>query len=123
MHAACLVALTVLMSPPHRVCAAVQGAPSVVQATGIGKPPAGRAPAQAYLMARRAAEVVAVRNLAAQLAGANDGPSASARGVRLQATLRGFRYVAVRTLSDGRVEVTVEMPLRPAESPPVTGGW
>ncbi|RJP40855.1 MAG: hypothetical protein C4547_02150 [Phycisphaerales bacterium] len=40
---------------------------NVVYASGVGLPPPGRHPAQARLMARRAAEVVAVRNLARRL--------------------------------------------------------
>lgn len=70
--------------------------PQVVRATGIGRPPKHLQGPRARLMARRAAEVVAVRNLARKI------PAPFARPVR------NFRYVAERNLDDGRVEVTVE---------------
>ena len=52
------------------------------------------------MMARRAAEVVAVRNLAKKL------------GYPRRATIRGFRYVSTEYLDDGSVRVTAEYPLR-----------
>lgn len=52
--------------------------------------------AQARLMARRAAEVTAVRNLAAKI------------GLPPRAQLSSFRYVSFRNLAGGAVEVTVE---------------
>jgi hypothetical protein len=52
--------------------------------------------AQARLMARRAAEVVAVRNLASKL------------GLPSGARVPSFRYVEARELKGGAVEVTVE---------------
>ena len=88
----------------------------MMRATGIGRPPQGRSPAQARLLARRAAEVVALRNLAAKLA-ARDLAAAERRASTgtfrrtSQAHLRGFRYLPPRYLPDGRVEVTVELPL------------
>lgn len=68
----------------------------VVTATGIGRPPKHLHGPRARLMASRAAEVVAVRNLARKI------PPRFARPAR------NFRYVAERDLDDGRVEVTVE---------------
>ncbi len=73
----------------------------VVRATGVGHPPPRMAGPRGRLMARRAAEVVAVRNLATKL------------GMGHRAALRGFRYVSTRHRPDGSVEVTVET-TRPA---------
>lgn len=69
---------------------------SVVRAKGFGRPPAHLSGARARLMARRAAEVTAVRNLAAKL--------------RLPpgSYVRGFRYLPPIYRPDGWVEVVVE---------------
>jgi len=66
--------------------------------------------ARAKLMARRAAEVVAVRNLAASLRGqpVPAGQAGVARS-RLDGVVRGFRYLPARELPDGTIEVTVEL--------------
>ncbi len=88
-----MLGLTVSEPPP------VAGAPSpagAVQAVGVGYPPAGVRGAQARLMARRAAEVVAVRNLAAKLR------------LAPRARLPAFRYVGTKHFTNGSVEVTVE---------------
>lgn len=69
---------------------------AVVQAVGIGFPPPRMPGAQGRMMARRAAEVVAVRNLAVKL------------GIGPQERLPLFRYVSTKYLSNGTVEVTVE---------------
>ena len=69
---------------------------ATVQAVGVGYAPARMRGAQARLMALRAAEVAAVRNLAAKL---QLGP---------RAHLSGFRYVSTKHLPNGAVEVTVE---------------
>lgn len=71
-----------------------------VQAVGIGYPQRHLKGARARLMARRAAEVVAVRNLARKL------------GYPRRAAIRGFRYVSAEYLDDGSVRVTAEYPLR-----------
>ena len=68
----------------------------VVSAGGIGHPPRHMRGVQARLMARRAAEVTAVRNLAAKL------------GLPPGARMGSFRYVSARNLPGGAVEVTVE---------------
>ena len=82
--------------PAHAECDRVPDSVVVVRATGIGYPPPRVRNPRARLMARRAAEVSAVRNLARRL-GHGD-----------HATLHGFRYVSTRYLVDGSVEVTVE---------------
>ena len=71
----------------------------VIRATGVGHPTPGLPPAQAKLMARRAAEVRAVRALAAKM------------GYHRRATIRGFRYVSTTYRPDGTVEVVVEYPV------------
>ncbi len=68
----------------------------VIQATGVGHPPRGMTGPRAKLMARRAAEVTAARNLQLKL-----DPSG-------RAPVPSFRYVATKYLAGGAVEVTVE---------------
>lgn len=82
----------VLMMPATAIGAPRNTAPVAI---GVGRPTPGRSPAQARLMARRAAELVAVRDLARQ--------HTSAPSVRVQ----GFYYVRYREFRDGRVEVVV----------------
>ena len=80
----------------NEVGAAPIEAPPVLRAAGIGKPPPRLSGAQARLMARRAAEVRAVRNLARKL------------GHGGRATVRGFQYRGTEYFSDGSVKVVVE---------------
>jgi hypothetical protein len=115
MHAALLAVLSLVVPCVPGAAHDGQGS-QVIRATGIGRPPHGRSPAQARLLARRAAEVVALRNLAAKLEAhdraAPEGPPATGTFRRTSlAHLRGFRYLPPRYLPDGRVEVTVELPL------------
>jgi len=74
----------------------VQPPGCVIRATGVGHPPPGMTGGRARLMARRAAEVWAVRNLVTKL------------GCRGRATIRGFHYAATTYRADGSVEVVVE---------------
>ncbi|MFQ5461559.1 MAG: hypothetical protein ACE5E5_02925 [Phycisphaerae bacterium] len=71
---------------------------NVIVATGHGKPPKRLTGARARMMARRAAEIVAVRNLA--------------RKLRIGNRIRGFRYAHTAYHADGSVTVTVEYPRR-----------
>ena len=73
--------------------------PVVVRATGIGYPPRQVTGRRASLLARRAAEVTAVRNLARKL----DLPP--------HTRLSGFRYVSSEQRPDGAFVVTVEYKL------------
>ena len=81
----------------------------VIRAMGLGHPPPQMSGGQARLMARRAAEVRAVRNLAVKL------------GFGRRARVRGFRYTATRYRPDGSVEVVVEQPVRTV--PTYVGMW
>lgn len=85
---------------------------AVIRAVGIGRPPEGKTGPQATLMARRAAEVVALRNLAAMVEGQHVSQSP---GGEITATTKGFiagyTLLPPRTLPDGTVEVAVELPV------------
>jgi len=84
---------------------------AAVQAVGIGYPPPRLPGVRGRLMAQRAAEVVAVRNLAVKL------------GVGSQGRLPSFRYVSTKHLLNGSVEVTVETTVpvgRSTTAPPTT---
>lgn len=74
----------------------VQRVTPVVRAQGWGRPPAKYAGARAKLMARRAAEVVALHNLAARL----DLPPGG--------VLRGFTWRPPTYHADGSVTIIVE---------------
>ncbi len=68
----------------------------LIRVTGVGHPPLHMTGVRARLMARRAAEVRAVRNLASTL------------GCGGRAVVRGFRYASTAYQADGSVEVVVE---------------
>ncbi len=93
-------------------CAGLKDRPPVhsncVRSVGIGYPPRHLKGARARLMARRAAEVVAVRNLARKL------------GYPRRATIRGFRYVSTEYLDTGSVRVIAEYPLGACRPPAAT---
>lgn len=85
---------------PVRVVHAANSEPTAVgsepTAVGIGHPPAHMRGAQARLMAKRAAEVRAVRNLATKV------------GHGRRTTIRGFRYLSTTYRTDGSVRVVVK---------------
>jgi hypothetical protein len=83
----------------------VEGRPQIIQTTGMGRPSLRHPPAQACLMARRAAEVAAVRN------------AARADGQGNVMFVRGFQYLHSRTHADGSVEVTVQYQRQTTSAP------
>lgn len=112
-----LIAIMLVMGAATADSTSQPAAGGVIRATGVGYPPGHMTGGRARLMARRAAEVVAVRNLAVKLSGrqpqtADVGSTYS----RLNTTIQGFRYLPPRHLPDGSVEVTVEMSLTSASS-------
>ena len=90
------------------------GASSGKSAEGVGRPRPDMPAAQSRLMARRAAEIVAVRNLGrggtGQLKSTPSGrqtwPFRHGR-VSYAGTVRHFEVTSVRNLPDGRVVVRV----------------
>ncbi len=84
----------------------------VLQAVGIGKPPAKYHGARARLMAERAAHVVATRNLLAKVSGV-DTTRSGAGHVYLEGRLAGVRYLPTVFHLDGSAEVVAEVELAP----------
>jgi hypothetical protein len=85
---------------------------TTIRATGKGLPPPQMSGQQARLMAERAAQVIAVRNLAATVRGLpipDHGNAASPLPAEVAARIRGYRYLPARPMPDGSVEVTVEL--------------
>ena len=64
-----LIAIMLVMAPPAADSTSQPAAGGVIRASGVGYPPEHMTGGRARLMARRAAEVVAVRNLAVKLSG------------------------------------------------------
>ena len=97
--------------------------PVTIKATGGGAPPLRAAnPAQARLMAERAAKLDAYRNLLEQAYGVNISSSSTVRNFatqndvirsRVDAYIRGAKVVDTRMLDDGGVEVEMEVTLGP----------
>jgi hypothetical protein len=84
----------------------------VLRATGTGLPPRGAAnPAQAQLMARRASEVVALRNLAALATGKTVEGDPRTNRTWVKAFIRGFRVIERRENPDGSFTTVVELPI------------
>lgn len=81
--------------PSSLPCTASPPRFQTITATGVGYPPPGKKDPQARLLARRAAEVVAVRNL-------------RRKANRLGATVRSFRYVSSTRRSNGSFQVIVQ---------------
>lgn len=113
-----LMAATLLMLPGPALPPTPSSTPKVIRAVGIGQPPRHLTGTQARLMARRAAEVIAVRNLAAKLARV-DRVSTHRHPTRvtsLQTRLRGFQYGPAVVLPNGHVKVVAYTTLPPAGS-------
>jgi len=95
--------------------------PIIIRATGGGAPPAQAVnPAQARLMAERAAKLDAYRNLLEQAYGVNISAKSTVRNFitqndvirsRVEAYVRGARVVDTRHLEDGGVEIEMEVTL------------
>jgi len=81
-----------------------------VRATGIGRARPGLHGPQARLMAERASQVTAARNLLAKTAGVPRIESGRARWI---GTLRGHRYLPTRYERDGTALSVVEWPISP----------
>jgi hypothetical protein len=111
MHVSVLSALITIVPLQVQHGQRDENPPAAIRTTGIGKPSPGRPSAQSRLMARRAAEVVAVRNLAAKLHNVSVDSTEGTGHITMATRIRGFRYRSSRLLPDGRVEVTVELPL------------
>ena len=94
-----------------------------ITATGQGGARAGLAPAQARLMAERAAHVVATRNLARKIFGQEVQLDETGSGTgALEVFLKGVRQVSSTPVEGGQYEVTVGIPLREMGKT-VTGIW
>jgi hypothetical protein len=90
-----------------------------LEAEGIGKPPAGKSGAQARLMARRAAEVIAVRNLGRAQAGV-DTERRSGR-IRWSGVVRGYRIKSEQARPDGTHKIVVTSRGTPSPISPARG--
>jgi hypothetical protein len=84
---------------------------TVTRGFGEGEPPQrpGLSPAQRRLMARRAAEVRAVRDALAQSIGASQPTSAGSDRVEVGGQVAGFRVIGSQELPDGRWRAVVEI--------------
>jgi len=102
MNTALILSIVILGGYPGQ--GPISTAPTLVRAVGTGFPPSRVKGAQARLLARRAAEVSALRNLATKLE------------LRRHGRLPPFRYVSTKHLPNGSIEVTVEtiIPIHPA---------
>jgi hypothetical protein len=94
---------------------------SSLKATGVGISPEGSSGSEASLMAERAAEVDARRNLAEEFYGVQIDAATTVRDfvvqhdevkAKLETFLRGARKTDTRFLADGSIEVDVEIPLQ-----------
>ena len=95
--------------------------PITIRATGSGAPPPSAInPAQARLMTERAAKLDAYRNLLEQAYGVQITSNSTVRDfvlqsdtirARVEAFIKGATVVDTRHLSDGSVEVDMEMTL------------
>ena len=113
--AACLVAL--LVSAPGLGRGEQAGGNDPVgqvslKVTGVGKAPESkRGTAQGRLMAERAAEMVAKRNLGLAIGKVSAEGTEKDKDIFVSAFIRGAHVTDKKVLPDGTVEVTVELPL------------
>jgi hypothetical protein len=97
---------------------------NVIIAKGIGKPPTySESSAQAKLMARRAAIVVAQRNLAKVVGKVVKESRGRVTRTRIKAFLRGAKIREVCELPNGSMEATLELPLNGKPSLATTLGY
>jgi hypothetical protein len=97
---------------------------NVIVAKGIGKPPTYTVSStQAKLMARRAAIVIAQRNLAKVVGKVVKQSHHGVTRTRITAFIRGAKIRDVRELSNGWFEATLELPLNGQESLATTLGY
>ena len=83
-----------------------------LKVTGIGKAPdSKRGTPQGRLMAERAAEMVAKRNLGLAIGKVSVEGTEKDKEIFVSAFVRGARVTDKKVLPDGTVEVTVELPL------------
>ncbi len=107
--------------PAKEATPAYEWQPVTLRSTGAGVPPPRAInPAQARLMARRAAKVEGMRNLLEQAYGVNISSSSSVRDfvlqndsirARVDGYIRGARVVDEKYLQDGSVETDLEITL------------
>ncbi len=83
----------------------------LVKVKGYGKAPADSPPAQARLLAVRAAKLDGFRKLAAAAGFRTDTKEGTQEAVEVQAYLKNFKVTGTRNLSDYEAEVDIEMPL------------
>ncbi len=91
-----LIAPLWLAAPDPQAVPTTASSVQFIVVTGEGRAPARATGSQARLMAKRAAEVVALRNLSKEL------------GLASPASLSGFRDVSYKYHADGSVTATVE---------------
>jgi hypothetical protein len=97
---------------------------NIIVAKGIGKPPTyATSSTQAKLMARRAAIVVAQRNLALFVGKVVKQVRGGVSRTRVKAFIRGAKIREVRELSNGWMEATLELPLNGNPSLAATLGY
>ncbi|MCX7918975.1 MAG: hypothetical protein N3A72_05080 [bacterium] len=107
-----------------RSCDEIRVDQNVIVAKGIGKPPTfSVSSAQAKLMARRAAIVVAQRNLAKVVGKVIKESKGQVSRTKVKAFLRGFRIREIRELPNGCIEATLELPLNGKSSLATTLGY
>lgn len=108
------------ITSPKPVAVPRKWEPVTVQATGSGAPQENLPPGQARLMALRAAKVDGYRNLLEQTYGVRIQGDTTVRDFitqsdivrsKVDAFIRGAKEVSNRTLSDGTVEVELEITL------------